>query len=98
MEISYDFKKELETIMKKWIDLLHNIDPQFMKMLKLQLDYENRLENLRSFLIQEVDKEIEKAFHLEFPNKEYTQNMKKKIDKITSNYHEQLLKTIENLE
>ncbi len=98
MEISDGFRKEVETIMKKWINLLHDIDPKFMEMLKLQLDYENRLENLRTFLRKEVDKEIEKAFYSEFSNEEYTPNVKKKIDKITSNYHNQLLETIEKLE
>ncbi len=98
METSDDFKKELETIMEKWIKLLHNLDPKFMEMLKLQLDYENRLENLQTFLRKEVEKEIEKAFHSEFPNEEYTHNVKKEIDKLTSNYHGQLLKTIEKLE
>ena len=67
-------------------------------MLKLQLDYENRLENLQTFLRQEVDKEIEKAFHSEFPNDEYTPNVKKELAKITSNYHEPLLETITKLE
>ena len=98
MEISDDFKNELETIMKKWIKLLHDLDPKFMEMLKLQLDYENRLENLQAFLRKEVDTEIEKAFHSEFPNEDYTPNVKMKIDEITSNYHEQILKTIEKLE
>ncbi len=84
--------------MKKWIKLLHDIDPKFMEMLKLQLDYENRLENLRTFLRKEVDKEIEKAFHSEFSNEKYTPNVKKQIDKITSNYHDQLLETIKKLE
>ncbi len=98
MEISDDFRNEIEIILKKWIKLLHNLDPKFLEMLKLQLDYENRLENLQTFLRKEVDKEIEKVFHSEFPNEEYTSNVKKEIDKITSNYHEQLLKTIEKLE
>ncbi len=98
MEISDDFCKEVESIMKKWIKLLHDIDPKFMEMLKLQLDYENRLESLRTFLRKEVDKEIEKAFHSEFSDEEYTPNVKKKIDKITSNYHDQLLETIKKLE
>ena len=98
MEISDDLKNELETIMQKWIKLLHDLDPKFMEMLKLQLDYENRLENLQAFLRKEVDTEIEKAFHSEFPKEQYTSNVKEKIDKITSNYHEQLLKTIEKLE
>ena len=98
MEISDDFRKEVETIMKKWIKLLHNLDPKFMEMLKLQLDYEKRLKNLRTFLREEVDSEIEKAFHSEFPSEDYTPNVKKKIDKITSNYHEQLLEVIEKLE
>ncbi len=66
-------------------------------MLKLQLDYENRLENLQTFLRNEVDKEIEKAFHSEFPNDEYTPNVKKELSKITSNYHDQLLETIKKL-
>ena len=69
-----------------------------MEMLKLQLDYKNRLETLRIFLRKEVEKEIEKAFHSEFPNEEFTSNVKKEIDKMTSNYHTQLLKTIEKLE
>ena len=98
MEISDDFKNELETILEKWIKLLHDLDPKFMEMLKLQLDYENRLENLQTFLRQEVDKEIEKAFHSEFPNDEYTPNVKKELAKITSNYHEPLLETITKLE
>lgn len=98
MEISDDFKNELESILEKWIKLLHNLDPKFMEMLKLQLDYENRLENLQTFLRQEVDKEIEKAFHSEFPNEEYTPNVKKELAKITSNYHDQLLETIKKLE
>jgi len=98
MEISDDFKNELETIMKKWIKLLHDLDPQFMEMMKLQLDYENRLENLQTFLGKEVDTEIEKAFHSEFPNDEYTPNVKKELAKITSNYHDQLLETIKKLE
>ncbi len=98
MEISDGFRKEIETIMKKWIKLLHNLDPKFLEMLQMQLDYENRLEKLRTFLRKEVDKEIEKAFHSEFPNEEYTPNVKKKRDKITSNYHSQLLETIEKLE
>ena len=98
METSDDFKKELETIMEKWIKLLHNLDPKFMEMLKLQLDYENRLENLQAFLRKEVDTEIEKAFHSEFPNDEYTPIVKKELVKITSNYHDQLLETIKKLE
>lgn len=98
MEIPDDFKKELENIMKKWINLLHDLDPEFMEMLKLQLDYKNRLENLRTFLRNEVDREIEKAFHAEFPNDDYTKNVKKKMGEIISNYHEQLLETIEKLE
>jgi hypothetical protein len=97
MEISDDFKNELETIMEKWIKLLHDLDPKFMEMLKLQLDYENRLENLQTFLRQEVDKEIEKAFHSEFPIDEYTPSVKKELTKITSNYHDQLLETITKL-
>ncbi len=98
MEISDDFKNELESILEKWIKLLHDLDPKFMEMLTLQLDYENRLENLQIFLRQEVDKEIEKAFHSEFPNDEYTPNVKKELAKITSNYHGQLLETIKKLE
>ncbi len=98
MEISDDFRKEIETIMKKWIKLLHDLDPKFMEMLKMQLDYENRIKDLRTFLRKEVDKVIEKAFHSEFSDEEYTSNVKKKIDKITSNYHDQLLETIEKLE
>jgi len=98
LEISDDFRKEVEAIIKKWIKLLHNLDPKFMQMLKLQIDYENRLVNLRTFLRKEVDMEIEKAFHSEFSNEEYTSNVKKKIDKITSNYHDQLLETIKKLE
>ena len=98
MEISDDFKNELETIMEKWIKLLHDLDPKFMEMLKLQLDYENRLENLQTFLRMEVGKEIEKAFHSEFPNDEYTPNVKKELAKITSNYHDPLLETIKKLE
>jgi len=98
MEFPDDFKNELETIMKKWIKLLHDLDPQFMEMMKLQLDYENRLENLQTFLGKEVDQEIEKAFHSEFPNDEYTPNVKKELTKITSNYHDQLLETIKKLE
>ncbi len=62
LEFSDVFRKEIETIMQKWIKLLHHLDPKFMEMLKLQLDYENRLKNLRTFLRDEVDKEIEKAF------------------------------------
>jgi len=98
LEISDDFRNEVETIMKKWIKLLDNLDPKFMGMLKLQLDYENRIENLRTFLRKEVDKDIERAFHSEFSNEKYTSSVKKKIDKITSNYHDQLLETIEKLE
>ncbi len=98
MEISDDFRKEIETIMKKWIKLLHDLDPKFMEMLKMQLDYENRIKDLRIFLREEVDKEIEKAFNSEFSKEEYTPNVKKKIDKITSNYHDQLLEIIEKLE
>jgi len=97
MEISDDFKNELETIMKKWIKLLHDLDPKFMEMLKLQLDYENRLENLQTFLRNEVDTEIEKAFHSEFPNDKYTPNIKKELVKITSNFHDPLLETIKKL-
>ena len=98
MKNSNDFYNEVEIILKKWIDLVHHLDPKFLEMLKLQLDYENRLEDLRTFLRQEVEKDIEKAFHSEFPNKPYTSNIKEKIDKISSNYHNQLLKTIEKLE
>ncbi len=98
MKISDDFRKEVESIMKKWIKLLHDLDPKFMEMLTMQLDYENRLKDLRTFLREEVDHEIEKAFHSEFPNDDYTSNVKKKIDEITSNYHEQLLEIIEKLE
>jgi len=98
LEFSDAFRKEIETIMQKWIKLLHTLDPKFMEMLKMQLDYENRLKNLRTFLRDEVDKEIEKAFHSEFPNEEYTPNIKKKIEKLTSSHHEQLLETIEKLE
>ena len=98
MEISDDFRKEVESIMKKWIKLLHDLDPKFMEMLTMQLDYENRLKDLRTFLREEVDHEIEKAFRSEFPNDDYTSNVKKKIDEITSNYHEQLLEIIEKLE
>jgi len=98
LEISEDFKKELETIMEKWIKLLHDLDPEFMEMLKLQLDYENRLENLQTFLRKEVDTEIEKAFHSEFPNDKYTPSVKKELTKITSNYHDQLLETITKLQ
>jgi len=46
----------------------------------------------------QVDTEIEKAFHSEFPNDEYTPNVKKELAKITSNYHDQLLETINKLE
>ncbi|MDH3396007.1 MAG: hypothetical protein OEL52_07630 [Nitrosopumilus sp.] len=98
MKNSNDFYNEIEIILKKWINLLHNLDPKFLEMLKLQLDYENRLKDLQTFLRQEVDKDIEKAFHSEFPNKPYTSSIKKKIDKISSNYHDQLLKIIEKLE
>ena len=84
--------------MKKWIELLHDLDPKFLEMLKFQLDYEKRLEDLRTFLGKEVDNDIEKAFRSEFPNEQYTSNVKEKIDKITSNYHEQLIETIEKLE
>jgi len=97
LEISDDFRKEVESIMKKWIKLLHGLDPKFFEMLKLQLDYENRLQNLQTFLRKEVDNEIEKAFHSEFSNEEYTPDVKKKIDKTTLNYHEQLLEAIEKL-
>jgi len=98
LEISDDFRNEIEIILKKWIKLLHNLDPKFLEMLRFQLDYEKRLEDLRTFLRKEVDKDIEKAFHSEFPKEQYTSNVKEKIDKITSNYHEQLVKTIEKLE
>ncbi len=98
MKISDDFRKEVESIMKKWIKLLHDIDPKFMEMLTMQLDYENRLKDLRTFLREEVDHEIEKAFHSEFPKEDYSPNVKKKIDEITSNYHDQLLEIIEKLE
>ena len=98
MEISDDFRKEVESIMKKWIKLLHDLDPKFMEMLTMQLDYENRLKDLRTFLREEVDHEIEKAFHSEMPNEDYTPNVKKKIYEITSNYHAQLLEIIEKLE
>ena len=98
MEISDDFRKEVESIMKKWINLLHDLDPKFMEMLTMQLDYENRLKDLRTFLREEVDHEIEKAVHSEMPNEDYTPNVKKKIYEITSNYHAQLLEIIEKLE
>jgi hypothetical protein len=98
MEISDDFKNELVNIMKKWDSLIHNLEPEFMETLKLQLDYENRLEDLQSFLKKEVDREIEKAFRLEFPDKKYTQSIKKRIYEIISKYHKQLLETIEKLE
>ncbi len=98
MEISDDFRNEIEIILKKWIKLLHDLDPKFLEMLKFQLDYEKRLEDLRTFLRKEVDKDIEKAFRSEFPKEQYTSNVKEKIDKITSNYHEQLIETIEKLE
>ena len=98
MEIFDYFRKEVESIMKKWINLLHDLDPKFMEMLTMQLDYENRLKDLRTFLREEVDHEIEKAFHSEFLNEDYSPNVKKKIDEITSNYHDQLLEIIEKLE
>ena len=98
MEISDDFHKEIEIILKKWIKLLHDLDPKFLEMVKLQLDYEKRIEDLRTFLKKEVDKDIEKAFHSEFPNDEYTPNVKKELAKITSNFHDQLLETIKKLE
>jgi len=98
LEISDDFRKEIEIILKKWIKLLHDLDPKYLEMLRFQLDYEKRLVDLRTFLRKEVDNDIEKAFHSEFPNEQYTSNVKEKIDKITLNYHEQLLKTIEKLE
>ena len=98
MEISDDFRKEIEIIQKNWIKLLNDLDPKFLEMLRFQLDYEKRLEDLRTFLGKEVDKDIEKAFHSEFPNEQYTSNVKEKIDKITSNYHDNLLEAIEKLE
>ena len=36
LEFSDAFRKEIETIMKKWIKLLHHLDPKFMEMLKMQ--------------------------------------------------------------
>ena len=98
MEISDDFRKEIEIILKNWIKLLQDLDPKFLEMLKFQLDYEKRIKDLRAFLRKEVDKDIEKAFHSEFPNEEYTSNVKEKIDKITSNYHDNIIETIEKLE
>jgi len=98
LEISDDFHKEIEIILKNWIKLLQGLDPKFLEMLKFQLDYEQRIEDLRTFLRKEVDKDIEKAFHSEFPNEQYTSNVKKKIDKITSNYHDHLIEAIEKLE
>ncbi len=98
MEISDDFRNEIEIILKKWIELLHDLDPKFLEMVKLQLDYEKRIEDLRTFLKKEVDKDIEKVFHSEFPNDEYTPNVKKELAKITSNFHDQLLETIKKLE
>jgi len=98
LEISDDFHKEIEIILKKWIKLLHDLDPKFLEMVKLQLDYEKRIEDLRTFLKKEVDKDIEKAFHSEFPNDEYTPKVKKELAKITSNFHDQLLETIKKLE
>jgi len=98
LEISDDFRQEIETIIKKWIKLLDDLDPEFMEMLKMQLDYDDRLVNLRTFLRKEVDKDIEKAFHSEFSNEQYTSNVKKKIDEITSRYHDPLLEAIEKLE
>ena len=98
MEISDDFRKEMEIILKNWIKLLQGLDPKFLEMLKFQLDYDQRIEDLRTFLRKEVDKDIEKAFHSEFPHEQYTSNVKEKIDKITSNYHDNLLEAIEKLE
>lgn len=86
MEISDDFRKEVDIILKKWIKLLHDLDPKFMEMLKLQLDYKNRLETLRIFLRKEVGKEIEKAFHSEFPNEEFTSNVKKGFCRVIEGY------------
>ena len=98
MEISDDFRKEIEIILKNWIKLLQGLDPKFLEMLKFQLDYEKRIKDLRTFLRKELDKDIEKAFHSEFPNEQYTSNVKEKIDKITSNYHDNIIETIEKLE
>jgi len=98
LEISDDFRKEMEIILKNWIKLLQGLDPKFLEMLKFQLDYDQRIEDLRTFLRKEVDKDIEKAFHSEFPHEQYTSNVKEKIDKITSNYHDNLLEAIEKLE
>jgi len=98
LEISDDFRKEIEIILKNWIKLLQDLDPKFLEMLRFQLDYEKRLKDLQTFLRKEVDEDIEKAFHSEFPNEQYTSNIKEKIDKITSNYHDNLLEAIEKLE
>ena len=98
MEISDDFRKEIEIILKNWIKLLQDLDPKFLEMLRFQLDYEKRIQDLRTFLRKEVDKDIEKAFHSEFQNEQYTSNVKEKIDEITSNYHDNLLEAIEKLE
>ena len=73
MEISDDFRKEIETIMKKWIKLLHDLDPKFMEMLKMQLDYENRIKDLRTFLRKEVDKELKRLFIQSFQKKNIPQ-------------------------
>lgn len=97
MEINDDLKNELEIIIKKWINLLQNLDPQFMEMLKLQLNYENRIENLREFLKKEVDNEIKKAFQTEFPEIEYTAIIKQRLNKITSNNYNHLLEIIKKL-
>lgn len=97
MELTDDFRKEVETIMKKWIKLLHELDPKYIETLRMQINYESRLKDLRVFLREEVDREIEKAFRAEFPNEDYTQNIKNKIYKTTSNYHEQLLETIKKI-
>ena len=58
MEISDDFRKEIEIILKNWIKLLQGLDPKFLEMLKFQLDYEKRIKDLRAFLRKEVDKYI----------------------------------------
>jgi len=58
-------------------------------------DYKEKIGELVGI---EVDKDIEKAFHSEFSNEQYTSNVKKKIDKITSSYHDQLLEAIKKLE
>jgi len=57
-----------------------------------------RLVDLRTFLRKEVDNDIEKAFHSEFPNEQYTSNVKEEIDKITPNHYDNLIETIEKLE